>query len=71
MSLFEFLDEPWEEAILNYNVFEHDPGFEDSKVVSYEKIEPNSGNYKNWPLDLQRRVYHEAHTLLEHLNYAL
>jgi len=71
MSLFEFLDEPWEETILDYTQFEHDPGFEDPKVTSYEEIVPNSGNYKNWPLDLQEQVYQEAHMLLERLGYAL
>ncbi len=69
--VFEFLDEPWEETILNYNEFKHNPGFEDPKMSRYENIQPNSGNYKNWPLDLQRRVYQEARTLFERLGYTL
>jgi len=71
ISLFEFLDQPWEEAVLNYNAFEHDPGFEDPKILNHKKIEPNLGNYKNWPFELQKRVYQEAQELLESLNYTL
>ena len=70
-AVFEFLDEPWEEAILNYNNFEHDSGFEDPKISNYKEIKPNSDNYKNWPLDLQRRAYQEADTLFERFGYAL
>lgn len=69
--IFEFLDETWDEKILNFNEFEHDPGFDDPKIDNYDKIEPNSGNYKKWPLKLQKRVYKEAHTLLERLGYTL
>lgn len=69
MSLIQFLDQPWEEAVLNYSTFEHDPGFEDPKISSYDKIEPHSGDYKNWSFDLQRRVYQEAQILLERFNY--
>ncbi len=69
--VFEFLEEPWEEAVLNYNEFEHDPGFGDPKMSKYKNIQPNSGNYKNRPLGLQRRVYQEAHTLFERLGYRL
>lgn len=70
-AVFEFLGEKWEEQILDYGEFEHDSGFEDPEVAKFDKIVPNSGIYKKWPLDLQRRVYQEADTLLEHLDYAL
>jgi hypothetical protein len=70
-SLFEFLEESWEEDVLNYNKFKHDPGFEDPKITNYDKIQPNSGRYKNWPLDLQKEVYAEAKKLLEELDYFL
>jgi Sulfotransferase family len=68
-AVFEFLGEKWEEEILKYSEFEHDPGYEDPGVKKFNKIVPNSGNYKKWPLELQRRVYQEAHTLLERLDY--
>ncbi len=70
-SLFEFLDLPWEEAVLNYGEFEHDPGFEDPGILNHESIKPNSGKYKNWHYKLQKRVYQEAQELLERLNYTL
>jgi hypothetical protein len=68
-SLFEFLGEPWEEDVLKYNKFEHDPGFEDPKITNYNRIQPNSGNYKRWPIDLQNEVYKEGHILLKKLGY--
>ncbi len=71
MQLFEFLDEPWQEGVLSYNEYAHDPGFEDEKVRDYEKIECNSGNYKNWPPDLQKRLHEEARTLFVALDYTL
>jgi len=71
LPLFKFLDEAWEEAVLDYSEFKHDAGFEDPKISDYKRIEPNSGNYKNWPLPLQKRVYQEAQELFECMNYVL
>ena len=71
LSLFQFLDEPWEETILNYNKFEHDPGFEDPKVSKFDGIESNSGHYKKWPLDYQERLFEEARDVFEHFDYRL
>jgi hypothetical protein len=70
-SLFRFLGEPWEEAVLNYNDFDHDAGFEDLKVAAYDGIVPNSGNYRNWPLAVQEQLYQEAHALLARLDYEI
>ncbi len=67
--LFEFLGEQWEEDIINYNEFDHDPGFEDKNVSAYSNIQPNSGKYKNWPVELQRDLYQEAQSMFCHLGY--
>ena len=67
--LFEFLGEPWEKHIINYNEFEHNSGFEDPKVSRYKAIETNTGNYKKWPMDIQQRVCGEAHGLLKRFDY--
>jgi len=70
-ALFKFLGEPWEEHIMNYNEFEHDSGFEDPKVGRYERIQSNSGKYRDWPRELQERLYKEAQTLLHSLGYKI
>ncbi len=70
-SLFEFLDEPWDERILNYNALEHDPGFEDPKIENYDKIKPNFGNYKKWPISTQRRLFQSAIMMFNRFGYTL
>jgi len=69
--LFKFIDEPWEESVINLYKFEHDPGFDDPKIDLYKKIETNSGNYKKWPLTLQRHLWQQAYAMLKHFDYNL
>ncbi len=70
-AIFKFLDEPWDNKILNYNDFEHDPGFEDPKIANYDKIQPNFGNYKKWPISTQRRLYQTALMMFKRLGYTI
>jgi hypothetical protein len=70
-KIFKFLNEPWDERILNYNDFEHDPGFEDPKIDNYDKIQPNSGNYKKWPISTQKRLFQTAPMMFNRLGYKL
>ncbi|MCD4781584.1 MAG: sulfotransferase [Candidatus Omnitrophica bacterium] len=70
-SVFSFLDEPWDDSILDYKTFDHDTGFEDPKIEDYNKIQPNSGNYKKWPLNIQKRLYQEALSMFKRFEYEL
>jgi hypothetical protein len=70
-SVFGFLGEPWEEAVLSYNDFEHDIGFEDPKVRTYRGIKPNSGKYLDLPKDLQHELYVEGREVMEYFGYTL
>jgi hypothetical protein len=69
--MFKFLDEPWDKRVLNFNALEHDPGFEDPKIENYKKLKPNFGNYKNWPLSTQRRLFQSAIMMFNRLGYTL
>jgi len=69
--LFDFLDEPWENGVLQYNNFQHDTGFEDEKVTNYDSIRENSGRYRDWPAALQKELFNECQALLKRLNYSL
>ncbi len=69
--LFRFLGEPWEEGVLDYHRFEHDPGVEDPKIGRRQKIEINSGNYRNWPRELQERLYSAGQPMMANFEYSL
>lgn len=44
----DFLGEPWESRLLNYNHQQHDSGYDDPKACKLRRIIPNCWNYKNW-----------------------
>jgi len=67
----EFIDEPWDVAMLNYNQYEHDTGWEDPNAQKLPGIIANSDKYKNWPIDVQERLFSEAQDMFEHFNYHL
>ncbi len=53
--LFEFLDEPWDPAVLNFAEHQHDHGLQDSKILDTKGFKPNVGTWKDWPAeDLER-----------------
>ena len=55
-AVFAFLEEPWEEAVLDFNRFPHDAGVEDHVVSSTWKIEDARGKHAEMPEDLRGRV---------------
>jgi len=69
--MFDFLDETWEENVLQYNSFQHDSGFEDEKVSTRSSIVVNSGKFHEWPPELQKRLFLEGEEMLTRLNYSL
>ena len=70
-DLFSFLYEPWESGVLNYNNYDHDPGFESDEVAEHKSIVPNSGRYKAWPKGLQEQAFSEAREIFDSLDYHL
>lgn len=70
-GVFNFIDEAWEEEVLNFNQFEHDAGFEDPKADEFESIVVNSNKYVNWPLKLQVELYEESREMFQKLGYSL
>ncbi len=68
--MFDFLGEPWDPSVLEYDRFEHHSGFEDPDVKRRRGIEPNSGRAAAWPADLQRAVGAACEPALTTLGYA-
>jgi protein-tyrosine sulfotransferase len=55
-SLLTFLDEPWEEGVLEFHKVPHDVGMEAASVRSTTGFDIRSGEYSAWPLG----VVHEC-----------
>lgn len=69
-SMFRFLDEPWEPAVVDYQQFPHHAGFEDPDVRKRRRIEPNSGRFVAWPPEVRRSVAEACEPMLSLLGYA-
>jgi len=67
--MFEFLDEPWEPAVVDYRRFTHHRGFEDPDVRRRPRIEVNSGRYLAWPPHVRAQVRAACEPLLSQLGY--
>lgn len=67
--LFEFLREPWEPEVIDYDKFPHHAGFGDPDVKRRKTVEPNSGKYKGWPEETQRAVREACGEMLAALGY--
>ena len=46
--LFDFLGEPWEPEVLNFNKKQHDFGLQDSRILETRGFKPSMGNYSKW-----------------------
>jgi hypothetical protein len=55
-ALFAFLGEAWEPAVLDFNRFPHDAGFEDHAVSATWKIEDGRGKHRELPDDVLAQV---------------
>ena len=67
--LFEFLGEPWEPEVVDYDRFPHHAGFGDPDVKRRKTVEPNSEKYKAWPEETQRAVRAACGEMLAALGY--
>jgi protein-tyrosine sulfotransferase len=69
-SLFEFLGEPWDPRVLDYDSAPHHRGIEDPDIRRKRSIQSNSGNYRAWPLETQREVREACEPMLTLLGYS-
>jgi hypothetical protein len=68
--MFDFLGEPWEPSVMDYDRVPHHKGFEDPDVRRRRRIEPNSGNSAAWPEETRRAVAEACEPMLSLLGYA-
>lgn len=67
--LFDWLGEPWEPEVIDYDRFPHHAGLEDPDVRRRRKIVPNSGRYAAWPPEVQQAVRDACGSMLSALAY--
>jgi protein-tyrosine sulfotransferase len=48
-NLFDFLEEPWEDSVLDFHKVQHDLGMEAARTRSTQGFVVSSGNYSAWP----------------------
>ena len=68
-KLFEFLDEPWDPAVLRFAEQPHDYGLQDHKVLETRGFRPNVGTWHGWPLGEVDRARRIVDPVLERLGY--
>ena len=67
--MFDWLEEPWEPEVIDYDSFPHHAGIEDPDVRRRRKIVPNTGRYVAWPSELQLAVRDACEPILSSLGY--
>lgn len=67
--LFEFLGEPWEPQVLDFNRQKHDYGLGDHNAQVYKTFKPSMDNWKHWPAEDQRRAFEVLEPWLTRLGY--
>ena len=70
-AVFDFIDEPWEPEVLDFQSFQHDKGFEDPEISKFDRIVDDSGLYQKLDTADQRRLYDEIREPLESIGYYL
>ncbi len=68
-GMFEFLGEPWDPSVLDYDRALHHRGFEDPDVRRRRRIEPNSGRSAAWPEEVRRAVAEACEPMRSILGY--
>ena len=68
--LFDFLEEPYQEQIINYGNFDHGNGYGDQKSNHLETISSkNSSSQKNFDQTLEKQLITESETMMRLLGY--
>ena len=70
-SLFAFLNELWEPAVMEYYRFPHDKGAEDGRTAATRGFAPSLGHYKRWSQDLLESGHQIAGETLHRLGYTV
>ncbi|MEA3377941.1 MAG: sulfotransferase [Chloroflexota bacterium] len=70
-EITEFLAEPWDPAMLDFNRVHHDHGFEDRKIDQMPVIVGNSGKFSRWSEQERLRLAHVAREAMEAFGYTL
>lgn len=70
-EICNFLGEVFEVEMIKYNNFKHDKGYDDPYVSKHKIVKHNSYNYKEWPFDLQKKLYTIAQKTFDKLGYKL
>ena len=69
--LFDFLGEPWEPDVLNFNKKQHDFGLQDSNIDATSTFSPKTGTYKSWNKKEQSNARYIAASTIEKLGYEI
>ena len=67
--LFEFLGEPWEPEVLEFNKKQHDFGLQDSHIAMTRTFTPRTGTYTNWTEEELSGAMDFAAATMERLGY--
>ena len=69
--VFEFLDEPWEEGVLNFHEVAHDRGNEDGRVGATRGFSVSKGHYLGWPEEVRQRCWEIVAPVATGLGYRI
>jgi hypothetical protein len=69
-SMFEFINEPWEQNVLSYYEYPHDKGREDGRVGVTRGITVSKDHFKKWHRDIFEQCYALAKPSLARIGYA-
>lgn len=69
--MFQFLDEPWEEQVLEYYKFNHDKGAEDGRAAATRGFQISKDNYLEWSDELTKACTEVAKPVLDQLKYSI
>lgn len=70
--IFEFLEEPWEEQVLEFHRIPHDHwiGLQDRRAADVQGFRPRIGTWREQPSETIDRMLREAAPMLETLGYS-
>ncbi|NNE91112.1 MAG: sulfotransferase [Verrucomicrobiales bacterium] len=69
--IFDFLDEPWEDSVLEFYDSDHDKGNEDGRASATRGFVVSKSNYNSWPEDLKTQCWEIVEPVASRLGYEL
>jgi protein-tyrosine sulfotransferase len=69
LPMFEFLQEEWEEDVLEFYKFPHDKGGEDGRVMGTNGFLAHHEQYRSWPDAIRQEARELANPVLKALGY--